>query len=266
MLSVSILVIAHKLNETTKKALEILKKQNYKGKKEILVISKDIGLAENINYGIKKAKYDIVVTLHHDCIPENEYWLEKLIKPFENKEVVATVSDVHLPIELWKNFDIFARALTLSQKGTITPLLDEKGCAYRKKILKEVGLFNYKEFRTAGEDFDMYIKLKERGKIVYPGCKIIHIHPTTFKKRLRKIYQDSNGYGALVRIHGKKMFRWYMGILKAIPIFGITLFIFSYPFKKGFSLFIPYSAVTPIVNFIYLCGFWKGFFERKQTI
>ena len=266
MLPVSIVVIAHSPNETTKKALEVLKKQKYRGRKEMMVISENKGLAENMNIGIKKAKYNLVVTLHGDCIPEDDRWLEKLVKPFENKEVVATVSDVYLPPNLWSKFDIFARALTLNEKNTIRPLLDEKGCAYRKKILEEIGLFNYKDFRTAGEDFDMYIKLKKKGQIAYPGCKIIHIHPTSFKKRLRKNYQNANGFGALVRIHGKQMPKWYLGILRASPVLGMVPFIFSYPFRKGALLFPVYLLASPIFHLSYFYGFWKGFFEGKQTI
>ena len=35
------------------------------------------------------------------------------------------------------------------------------------------GLFDGKNFRTAGEDFDMWIKLNKIGKISYPNCRVL---------------------------------------------------------------------------------------------
>ena len=61
--------------------------------------------ARSMNTGIKKSKGDIIVTLSQDCVHEDKFWLEKLIKPLENKEVVATVSDLHIIEGYWKKRD-----------------------------------------------------------------------------------------------------------------------------------------------------------------
>lgn len=248
------------------KILTELKKQEFSGKFEIVQVNKNLGLAASLNYGIKKAKYDIIVSLHQDCIPSNKYWLTKLVEPFTDKEVVATTSQVHLPNKLWNNFDILTRAITFKEEGVIQPLLDDKGCAYRKKDLISAGLFDEHQFRTAGEDFDIFLKLKEKGKIVYPGCKVIHMHSTSFYKRIKKEYQFSNAYGALTRVYKKRMVNWYYGLLKAIPFIGLLLFILNYPFKKGIKLFLPYLLLTPLLHLIYLGGFWKGFLKKRQTV
>ena len=249
-----------------KKVVDSLKKQKFSGKFEILPIDKGWGLAKQMNYGIKKAKYEIVVMLPQDCIPDGEDWLEKLVEPLKDKAVVASASKVHMPISLWNTFDTFSKAMTLNERGIITPLLDEKGDAYRKKTIKEVGLFDEVNFRTAGEDFDMYMKMKEKGKIAYPDAIVLHIHPTTFQQRLRKIYQYANGYGALLRKYGPKMPRWYIGFLKAVPVIGIFFQIISYSVKKGFRLFPAYIIASVIGHGHFLRGFWKGFFSGKQTV
>lgn len=70
-----------------------------------------------------------------------------------------------MPEEIWSRFDNFTKSLSTKERGTITPLLDEKGCAYRKSALEEVGYFDEKNYLTAGEDFDLAKKLLEIGKI-----------------------------------------------------------------------------------------------------
>lgn len=248
-----------------KRIEESIKIQKFDGKIEIIKVENGLGLADSLNYGIKKAKYEIIVSLHQDCIPENGKWLKTLIEPLKDKGVVASVSKVELPYKIWKKFDFFTRILTIKEQKAVTPLLDEKGCAYKKTALEKTGLFCGEKFKTAGEDFDMYIKLKKLGHISYPDCKLYHFHYNSFKKRLKKELQLANGFGALVKIHKKDMPLWYIGILKSIPILGV-IFFFKIPFKRlklKALFFIPLSF---ILNLIYSFGFWKGFLKGKETI
>lgn len=266
-MNVSIILPIYKADkEILQKVIDALKKQKFSGKFEIMPIDKGWGMAKQMNYGIINSKYEIVVTLPQDCIPEDEYWLEKLVAPLKDKSIVASASKVHFPPELWESFGILTRAMTLNEKGTITPLLDEKGDAYRKSTLKEVRLFNEYNFRTAGEDFDMYMKIKSKGKIAYPNTLVLHIHPTTLKQRLRKTYQYANGFGALLRMYGARIPRGYVGVLKAIPLIGIFFQLLSYPWRKGLALFFPYIAIAVISHPYFLKGFWKGFISGKQTV
>ena len=241
-----------------------LKKQKFGGKVEVIKINKGLGLAESINYGIKKAKYEIIVTLHQDCIPENEHWLKILVEPLKNEDVIASVSKVYLPNDFWKKFDFIAKIMSAKEQKVITPLLDEKGCAYKKNILMKIGLFNEKDFRTAGEDFDMYIKLKAEGKIVYPECKILHYHKHTKKNRFKKEIQLSEGFGVLVRKNKTDMPKWWLGIIKALPIIGWPLFLINFPYRKWILGGLFWIFFSLIVNFVYTYGFWKGFLEGKQ--
>ena len=266
-LSVSILVIAPKPNKTTKKALGVLRKQKYSGKKEILVISKDMGLAENVNYGIKKSNHDIIVTVHHDCIPIGEKWLENLVAPLKNKEVVAATSKVKLPDEVWSGLDYFTKSIMLKEKGTITPLLDEKGCAYKKEALKKIGLLDEKRFKIAGEDFDMYIKLKKEGRIAYPNATVLHYHPTTLSTRIKKAGSIwGRGDGANLKIHGSKMPQWKARIAKATPLIGLVVLMVTFPFKNNLGFYPGYLFLIPLIHLLYIYGFWRGFISGKQTI
>lgn len=243
-----------------------IKEQDYKGKINIIKVERGLGLADSLNYGIKKAKTGIIVSLHQDCIPDSKDWLRKLVEPLNDKEVVASVSKVELPYELWKSFSLPTKIVSVKEQKIITPLMDEKGCAYKKSALVRAELFDGKNFRTAGEDFDMWIKLRKQGKIAYPDCKVLHFHRHTFKNRLKKELQLSNGFGALVRIYGKEMPKSRIGFLKAVPIIGWFIFLANFSYlrmKLASLLWIPLSL---LVNFIYVAGFWKGFIQKKQTI
>mgnify|MGYP000227012475 CR=1 FL=1 len=243
-----------------------IKEQDFKGKIEVIKVEMGMGLAASMNYGIKKAKYGIVITLHQDSIPVDDKWLKDLTAPFQDDSVVASVSKVCFPDELYERLDIFTKSMMLKEKGTITPLLDEKGCAYRKEVIMGLGLFNDRDFKTSGEDFDMYIRIKDKGKIAYPSTAIIHHHPTSFLRRLKKIYQNSNGFGANVRIHRTNMPRWFLGFFRAIPIIGIIPLLLTFPFGLGGFLYFPFMAISPLINIIYTIGFWKGFLMKKQSI
>src|SRR3989344_4989539 len=236
--------------ELLDKIVKTIKNQKFKGKIEVIVVDRKEAITKQMNWGIMKAKYPIIVMIIQDCLPDGKYWLSNLIAPFKNNNVVATSSKVHLPEELWEKFDPFAKAMTLKEKGIISPLLDGKGSAYRKSSIKKVGFFDEKNFRTAGDDFDMYIKLKDLGKIEYPNCKVFHIHPITFKKRLMKTCQYANGFGTLIRIHKTKMPHWYAGFINATPIIGIFPQFISYPFKKSLWLF-PYFIIASIISHPY---------------
>lgn len=199
-----------------KKVLDSVKKQKFDGKHEVVLVDKGLGLAESMNYGINKARYPIVVSLHQDCIPSSKSWLKLLVEPLKEKDVVATCSDVH-DLELNK---------------TYTPLLDEKGCAYKKEALLKVGLFDNKTFLNSGEDYDIYLKLQKLGKIAYPHSVVIHNHPGYLKAKGYKRLQNANTWGCLLRIYGFSLPGWWKGLIKA-NIFNPGYF---YWFWRGFLL------------------------------
>lgn len=263
---IELVIVDKGIDEETMKLIDSFKKlKGFKLKK--IKVDEKIGFASSMNTGIKGSTNEIVVILQQDCIPQGTDWLAKLTAPLDDEEVVATVSKVELPFELWNKFDPIAKILSAKEQKIITPLLDEKGCAYRKSALVKTGLFDEKTFKTAGEDFDMAIKLRKFGRIAYPNVKLIHNHCHTQKNRLKKELQLSNAFGALVRIYGRKMPNWHVGFLKSIPILGFPLFMINLPMGKlGIRLSLMSLPVYLLVNLIYGYGFWKGFMQGRQTI
>ncbi len=265
-LKIELIIVDKKTDEETKDFIKNFFKKSKKIKLVIIKVNEGLSFASSMNAGIKKAKNNKIAIIQQDCIPTNEFWLDNLIGPFKDKEVVATVSRVRFPDELWNQLNIFAKAIMIREKGVITPLLDEKACAYRKDILNKIGSFNDKDFKTAGEDFDIYLELKNRGIIAYPDAEVIHYHPTDFKNRLSKLEQYANGFGTLVRMHKKRMPHWHIGLFKATPVLGIIPFILSYPINKSPLLYPVYILLTPVLHYLYAKGFWKGYIARTQSI
>lgn len=263
---IEIIVVDKKTDSETKDLIKEFIKKTKKFNVKIKKVDEKLGFAASLNEGFKASKSDIVVILQQDSIPTSDLWLTNLIEPFKDKNVVATVSRVHYPDELWDRLGVFAKSIMLKEKGTITPALDEKACGYRRVIFTKVGMFNYKDFKIGGEDADMYMKLTAEGKIIYPDAEIIHYHPTNLKNRLTKIKVWANGEGALIRKYGIKEPKWYIGIFKAIPLVGIFGFLASYPWKKGINFYPYYMIMTPVLHFLYIKGFWKGYIQGVQSI
>ncbi|MDH3324463.1 MAG: glycosyltransferase family 2 protein [Candidatus Peregrinibacteria bacterium] len=167
---------------------------------EIIEIEGTGGLANTYNNGIKKAKGDVVITLHQDCIPLEENSIEKLIKPFKDSSVVMAYS--------WILDD------ETGQKYFPLPP-DGKFVAYRKTALKKIGMFDEKTFFTGGEDVDIWLKLKKIGKITKVKTGIVHIHPGYLaNKTLEKRRQNGSINGALFRVWWFKNPKW----LKALTM------------------------------------------------
>jgi len=216
-LNVTIIVPTYKPDkDLLNKVLESIKNQKYTGDVEIIKIDNKWGLAKTINYGISISKHPIIVSVHQDCIPASHNWLSDLIRPLEDQNVVACVSDV-IDIETNKIY---------------TPLLDEKGCAYRKSSLKQIGCFDEKTFLNSGEDMDLYMKLKKIGKIMYPHSIVNHHHPGYLSASGYKKLQNANTNGCLLRVHGVRFPGWWKGIILA-NIFNLKYF---YWFWRGFIL------------------------------
>jgi len=198
---VSIIIPKYKPKKEIFSKLKKYLQENAKGI-EIIELEGIKGLANTYNEGIEKAKGDIVITIHQDCIPLEKNSIQKLIQPFENKEIIMSYSWI----------------LDDETKRKYFPLPpDGKFVAYRKKALEKVGMFDEKNFFTGGEDVDIWLKLKKIGKIAKVNTGIIHIHPGYLgNKTLEKRKQNGNINGALFRIWGIKNPKWFKALIMCL--------------------------------------------------
>jgi len=227
-MNVSIVIPTYNSGRTIGQVLEALKTQEYdKGRVEVIVVddeSKDptvkiceangvkvirnernTGLAYTLNKGIKLSKYEIVVTLHGDTIPLSRNWLSDLVKPLHAPSVAASCSLQQPPKLNRDNLSLWEKLIWA--KLDEHTALNNKADAYRKDTLLEIGLFDDRTFRTAGEDEDLALRLRKADKkIIGTKARVRHNHhfsytssPNSLVKILRKEYIFGQAGGALRR-------------------------------------------------------------------
>jgi GT2 family glycosyltransferase len=217
--NISIIIPYYKPNkELLNRTRNYIKK--YAKDAEIIEIEGSAGQAKTINKAINIAKGDILITLHQDCVPMEEDSIEKLVKPFKDKNVIMTYSWI-LDDETQKKY------------YPIPP--DSKFVAYRKSALENVNGFDEKTFFTGGEDVDLWIKMKRFGKIIRVETTLLHTHKGYLgNKTVEKRKQNGSINGALFRIWGTQNPKWLKALIMCIryPTSYGRFFIRAFILKK----------------------------------
>ena len=211
---------------------------------------KNIGLASTLNKGFRMAKTEIVVSLMDDCLPSSNNWLKELVSPLSDKSIAATTSKVEMPLEFWKSFSFFARALTEKEQRVIIPGLDEKGCAYRVSALREFGFLDDKNFRNGGEDTDLTVKIESSPKWIIrkTSAKIYHYHYFSFKSRMKKEIQYARLSGLVSR---KYFFKLPLNFKLSSSVRAISFLFLIYSIFS-MSMLLPSTILFVLISNIRL--------------
>lgn len=220
--------------------------------------------AESMNAGIKRARGEIIVILAQDCVPENKFWLKKLIKPLEDKKVIASGSKLYLPKKHWKTYPLLTKALTINDLNTRSPFMDIRATAFRREDLFNIGLMK-KNIGRMGLDGDAYFKLKKMGRIEHPNVRVLHLHKLgSFRDTVNLLYQYSRANGVIMRDQGMEGRAFFKRTLRAFPFFGVISVIYRFPFREHLYLLPVQALFAPLQNIINVYGFWRGFFKYKK--
>lgn len=267
------------------KSLEIAKNFDVK----VIKHNKNKGLAASYNSGIRKAMGEIVVFLHQDVTLYAEA-MEKIIEPFDNSQVVCAYHYVFQPFGIWEKHSFWQKYFFCRWVNKKVYGMDGKFDAFSKRTLLEVGLFDEEHFKSAGEDGDIMIRLKDKGEIIKTEAGILHLHQFGknfgFKDTLYKQAQLSEAQGALYRKHG--MFDGVAGLLKAffreilligilfpaIQIFSWIIIVFYCFFVSRVMFYGGYkdqrTYLLPGLNFglffVSLIFSIRGFIAGKQKL
>jgi glycosyltransferase involved in cell wall biosynthesis len=163
------------------------------------------------NAGIRASVGDIVVFTDADCRPQPQ-WLNALIKPFVNTEIIIVVGEIlALPGKnlLEKHAD---RQDTLSQKHTLAhkfyPYGQTANLAIRRSVFHQSGLF--RPYLNSGGDADICWRILQSnmGSLEFaPAAIVQHRHRATLKELASqwRRYGRSNRY--LHELYGVDLMR-----------------------------------------------------------
>lgn len=249
---------------------------------------KNIGLAKSYNIGIRKSRGDLIVTMHQDIVLTKNA-LGDLTEPFKDIGVVAAGhADIH-PIGLWKKYNFWQKCFFARFRNRKDIGINGQFDCFRKSALERVGLFDEKNFRTAGEDADVVYNLRKIGKVAGSAAKTIHLHKIdpnfSWQDIVRKQAQYSEAQGALLRrgrigkiiIFVRSFFREILIVALLVPyvrilsLVLIALYSFLYTKNVYFEkyrdkriLILPFFNIYLL--FVGLFYSLRGFLYGKQRV
>lgn len=288
-----------------------IKKQKYKGKVTIITLDngdrdrakempkgityikneQNLGLAGSLNKGISLAKTEYVITLHQDCVPLGTNWLSLLMEPFQDPKVVLSTSQQQLPLEIWQQFSFWHKVFAIPELK-LQKSIHERATAYKTSVVEECGFFDNKTYLTAGEDADLFMKMRAYGKFVVSSALVSHVHAPhndSLWKFIKTYLRCHEAMGVLHRKFLLRMgFQLFYDVLKTILFVFFMIFLY-YNFLVSLAilgLIIVLANITHLnvvtyvhdwrlilVPFVYtfvwfltLFVTWKGFLTGMQKV
>lgn len=256
---------------------------------------KDLAIASSYNLGARNTKSDLIVFLTSDASLPSNRALERLLKPLrEDEAVVATYPSTILPRSLWDKYNFWQKFHSCRDVDVDNSTFAVKFDCVRRKIFFEIGGFDEINFggddAIGGEDVDIMIRLKEKGKVVKSKAVAYHLHYMggnyNILNMMRSQKMSARSYGRFLRKSTFKApytaflfsIRPGLAVLPFIPqltIIGIILIIF-YAFYYTRTMFImratrtdPRTILVPFINifFLYYNFVWllQAFFTYKKN-
>lgn len=188
--------------------------------------NKKITIPEQRNYGIKKAKGEIIVFIDANCIPDKN-WLNEITKPIL-KEKEFYVTGVVKSKNANKIYDItWEKIKNIRYRNEA----GSANTAFKKEIISKVGYFD--ETFDYGSDVEFSWRVIDAGyKIRYIPKAVISHGWGTFKQQIKRAYF----YG----IARARLYKKYTNRIK--NLFGYDFQILAYPL---FILFLPLALFWP---------------------
>lgn len=164
----------------------------------IQIKRKDFNHAITRDFAFRKSTGDYVIFITQDAMPANEYFVERIIKPFTLDDGIAISTGRQIPRpdawpfeKLVKNFNYpstshIHSASDIPELGIKTFNTSDCCCAYRRDIFLELGGFSFPVMTN--EDMFFAASVINAGyKISYTAdAEVIHSHNLTLKQQYRR--------------------------------------------------------------------------------
>ena len=308
-----IVIPTRQINDCIRKAIPYHLKQSYKNF-EIIIVSEanekekfpktriikvgKVPPSEKRNIGVRESYGDIICFIDDDAYPERD-WLEKAVKEFENKDVVAVGGPGLVP----KSSSFFQRVSsevyrlssvkTGMRYGKVKrqEVEDWLTCNFfvRKRDFLRSGGFDSRYW--GGEDTQVCFKIRKKGKvIIYNPEVVVYHHPRKdLRSHLRQTLFWAMWRGFLTKKYPKDSLRltflapsllvlwlFFGGIISSsysgFGYFYAVVFVLYLAFlltvgarAENLSFFFPVIFVTFLSQLIYGVGFIRGIFFGEPT-
>lgn len=180
------------------------KKSSYSVK--VIRHRRNLGLASSYNQGLCIAKTKFFVLMHADIILTQDNTFNLIIQPFHlQPRLLCTYPQSRFPMAVYNRYNFWQKAMFCRHVGKETSYFCGKfDCYNRRLFIKQIGLFNEKDFRTAGEDGDIIQRI--RISKLASSCSsvaVIHLHSQDpnfgWLNVVKKEAQYAEAQGALLR-------------------------------------------------------------------
>lgn len=159
------------------------------GAKIVSIKPEDFSFGRALNIGCKEASGKFLLFASAHVYPIYTDWLEKMIKPFENKNTALVYGrQVGNEITKFSEHRVFAKWFpSQSNYNQATPFCNNANCAIRKTLWQQQP---FDELLTGLEDLDWAKKItnQDLGIVYEADAVIVHVHEETFTK-IKNRYQ-----------------------------------------------------------------------------
>lgn len=233
------------------------------------------------NLGAENARYDYIVFMTQDALPENDLWIANLVKPLlENKEIVASTC-VEQPR---KETDLFSRMAIKQQTDWLLEgkqdrvlqvpeefpegetretvirkngCINDVACAYRKDIFLQ-----YRYRLNYAEDLDMGKRLIESGhKLMLLGSvKVIHSHNRSSMYYLRRMLVERVAHAQIFQDQQMVVLTEQEFILGTVWLYNKVIGWIN----EIVEMPLEWSKNAVLLGIKDICVLERGFFEQEH--
>ncbi len=222
------------------------------------ILSADFTFGRALNKGIAVAQGDFIVIASAHVYPTDEYWIEKLLAPFQNPQVVLSYGrQIGNEITKFSEHQVFKKWFPEGISAVQDhPFCNNANAAIRKSLWE---LLPYDESLTGLEDLDWAKRaLVLKHKLAYVSdAVIVHIHEETPQRILNRYRREAIAYR---RIFPEATFS-FADFLYLFPSNVLSDYYFAA--KQGI-FFRELSAIF-VFRLMQFWGTYKGYQQKGEV-
>lgn len=205
-----------------------------------------LSVAEQRNFGIKKAKGDIIVFIDADCVPTKK-WLEELVRPIRSKNENIVAGLIKSVRKYPRKWEMDHKRVELNKYINAT---DSMNSAFKKKVFEKIGYYDNR-FEYGSEDMDICYRAVAAGyKIRCQPSAIIYHDWDGIRRNILRIY-----------LYGRANYRFFV---KHISHLGINQYSYGIVIFPIFLLFFPLIIIFPYYPLLLIIPFIRNYKQNKS--